>query len=128
MRKTVFAFLFLLGLAGCATPIDQEHIAHMNSYIGKTDSDLIVAWGTPDKTYKSDSGAKILTWRRGQQVVTGGGFSTCTGTAGGGTLFTQCMNPFPPEATTYYCEFSFNITGGRVKGWFENGNNCPRVK
>jgi hypothetical protein len=131
MRRSFFAGLCFLVLAGCATPVDNAYIARMNGLVGQSERDLISAWGVPDKTYQLDNGTRVLTYARGSTRLIGSGFSTsaCAGGAWPSLGYNSCLGGFPEmQSVTYYCDYSFNVSRGRVQGWFQNGNDCPRIQ
>jgi hypothetical protein len=131
MHKKFMFVPVLLALSACATAIDTAHIARMNGFIGRSEREVIDAWGVPDKSYQTDTGEKFLTYVRGTQQLVGEGLSlsTCTGNGVGSLGYGGCFGGFPPARTvTYYCDFTFDIARGRVKEWFQQGNDCPRIR
>jgi hypothetical protein len=131
MRVKALILTSLVALAACAATIDTAHIARMDSFIGKPERELIYAWGTPDKSYALDGKTKVVSYARGTQRIIRdhASFSTCAGGLSPSFGYTNCFGGFPSaETVTYYCEYSFQVERGRITGWFQNGNDCPRVK
>lgn len=133
MRMKLKHFLpaLFLALAGCATPVDTAHITRMDGFIGKPEREVIYAWGAPDKAYPLDGKTKVISYVRGTRRIIRdhSSFQTCAGGLSPSLGYTNCFGGFPSaETVTYYCEYSFQVERGRVTGWFQNGNDCPRIK
>lgn len=130
--RLVTSCLFALLLGACATQVDTQHISRMESNIGRSEKDIVMSWGVPDKTYQLDARTKVITYRKMSYFSDNGGFgfSTCAGSYPGRFGYSTCVDPFPTQTRTYTrsCELSFNIVGGKAVGWFQNGNSCPRIR
>lgn len=58
-RRTIFlAFVLVAGLAlACVTSSSV-----MQSWVGKSSSELIAVWGAPDNTARLENGSSAMTW------------------------------------------------------------------
>lgn len=132
MKKSILALLAALFLSACAAEINTAHISKMESFMGRPEKDVIMAFGVPDKTYQLDNRTKVIAYRteRFYSDNSGFGFSTCAGSFPGRFGYSGCIDPIPSRTRTYatICELSFNIVGGKAVGWFQNGNSCPRIR
>jgi hypothetical protein len=80
-----------LSFSGCVSTSEI-----MQSWVGRSESDLVSRWGAPDSSTQTDDGKKVLTWK---------------------TLWNDDNN-------IYTCRKSFTIgVAGKVERWAYNG--CP---
>jgi hypothetical protein len=101
------ALVVLALLAGCATQsgFDQR----MSAYVGRSEGDLVVALGVPARTFQTPEGRRFVQYeRRRVQASSLGGW----GWRGG------------VDVTTWDCNVTFEVTGGRVAGFTSRGNDC----
>lgn len=56
--KKLFTILALVLMFGCASPTKKA----MESWIGKSEDELMVTWGAPDSTRSLSNGATVHTW------------------------------------------------------------------
>jgi hypothetical protein len=125
MRKVVAAViaLSLTVLSACTTTENYEK--RLDQYIGKSEKELVMTWGVPDKTYQLDASTKMLSYVNHQTVYYPGSIDTCVGMVGRNTVFNNCAGAgFPPTTETFHCETIFTIANGRVARWGHKGNNC----
>ena len=125
MRKFIAAVvaLSLTALTACTTT--ENYDKALDQWVGKSEKELVMNWGVPDKTYQLDPGTKMLAYVAHQTVYYPGSFSTCFGTVGRNVIFNNCAGSgFPPSEQTYHCETIFTIQGGHVTRWGHKGNNC----
>lgn len=108
--------LCLVFLAGCAaTPRFTETL---QSWLGRTDTELLAAYGTAPSVYELDERTKILTWSATR-------FKPVDPLS-----HTTKLNS-PSETLTSYsrrCAVSFTVVDGAIKKWNWRGNNhhlCP---
>jgi hypothetical protein len=95
MRKlSVLAGLLIL--AGCAYPSPQRAAA-LNALIGKTEADVVRAYGVPIRSVET-GGSKFVEYGWG-----GWGY---------------------PEVEQFDCNTTFELKDGVVKGWTLRGNAC----
>lgn len=57
MKHTYF-FMLILILSGC---VARSQI--MDSWVGKSESELVSAIGAPDNVFETNDGKKVLTWK-----------------------------------------------------------------
>jgi hypothetical protein len=119
---TLVAQLFVLLLAACTSTAHYEH--QLDYWIGKTDTQLVSAWGIPDKQYQLNETTKLVSYVAHDTVsYPGTSFSTCFGAGMGNALFNDC-GAFPPSTQSLNCETIFTLVKGRVTRWGHKGNYC----
>ena len=128
MLRKFFSFIAVAAvsltlLSACETTENYE--AKLNPWIGKSEKELVMSWGIPDKQYQLDPATKMISYVRHQTIVYPGTVSPCIANVGrNGTVVGSCGPDFPPEAESYYCETIFTIVQGRVSHWGHKGNDC----
>lgn len=131
MRHFISLIITVFILSACATQIDQGYVNRMDSFIGKPEAFLIDRMGVPDKSYKIDNGPKLATYTRvtEREVRSPGGFgmSSCIGQYGK-FGYGACADTSPTRIYTFFCDVTFTIDHGRIKGWRQAGNDCPRIE
>jgi hypothetical protein len=121
LRRPLSLLFSLLLLAACTSA--QSYEAGLDQWIGKSERELLMNWGVPDKQYQMDGNTKMISYVKRNTVVYPGTLSTCMGSYGNPLGFGGCGGT-PPTASTYFCETTFIITKGRVTRWGHEGNNC----
>ena len=126
-RKIVTIFLAAVmsaALAACAEHSEKAYEAQLESWMGKSEKELVMAWGIPDKQYQLDPDTRMLSFVARNTVYYPGTFSACVGGASSNFGLTNCYGGFPPSAQTYHCETIFTLHNGRVAKWGHRGNDC----
>ena len=121
MRKFILFFFFSALLASCTSTKNYESM--LNTWIGKSEKDVIMAWGIPERQYQIDANTKLISYNANNTVVYPGTVSTCFGSAGNNSFFGSCSG-FPPSIETFHCETLFTLVNGRVTRWGHRGNDC----
>ena len=83
-----------VGLAGCSSTPPQPYNQYLASWKGKTEQELVVAFGIPHDSHEMVEGGQML-----EYITKDGGQSLCT------------------------TRFVIN-GGGRVEGWWYKGSDC----
>lgn len=125
MLRKIMPLLFVLSfglLAACTTTENYE--AKLNTWVGKSEKELVMSWGVPDKQYQLDAHTKMLSYVSHQNVVYPGTFSPCVASVNRGMVVNSCGPEFPPTVESYHCETIFTLTDGKVTRWGHKGNNC----
>jgi hypothetical protein len=118
MRKVITVAGLAL-LAGCAYP-NPQHVAALNALVGKSETDLVRAYGAPNRTYVT-GGSKFLTYSVSRIESYpdgwgwGGGWHRGWGGWGGG---------WGPDIETRDCNTTFELKAGVVQSWSIRGNAC----
>lgn len=120
--RILFAALFALLLSACTS--SAEYAAMMDGWLGKSEKELVTAWGVPDKQYDVDKETRMLAYVESRNVSYPGTFSTCLGGAGRHVGYNNCIGSVPPSSESYYCETTFMLVQGRVTKWGTKGNGC----
>lgn len=125
MRKPVLLLIFsiVLGcLSACANT--QNYEAMLDVWIGKSEKELVMGWGIPDKQYQLDKNTRLISYTAYNTAYYPGTLSTCFGTGSRNAVFSGCSGSIPPTVETYFCETIFTLVNGRVSRWGHRGNNC----
>ncbi len=113
-------------LAGCAYP-SKQHIDSLNAVVGKPETDLVRAYGVPNRTYDTN-GHRFLAYSESHIDEYGGdpgfgfGYGGWGGYGYGGGW--GGFGGFPPEIVQEQCTTTFELTGGVVRSWNLKGNDC----
>ena len=118
MRKLLAIIVLGLFISGCATKSGYKTL--LESWLGKTENQLVSSWGPPLGSYVKDDGSKVLTYQQtgsyqlpGQDVIDPmTGFPTSTA---GPTVLTKCTTRFRIS------------TSGKILGASAQGNSCTAV-
>lgn len=94
LAKVCGATACLLVLAACASDPPQPYNQYLASWKGKSEQELVIAFGIPQNTHVMAGGSRVLEY----QEKDGGG--------------TRCTT-----------RFTIN-SGGRVDGWWYKGTEC----
>lgn len=121
-RRLILPFAVMVCLVSCTNTKNYE--ANLDTWIGKSEKELVTAWGIPDKQYQLDQNTKMISYISRDTAVYPGSPSTCFGTVSGNTVVSNCGGSFPPTIQSYYCETIFTLDNGRISRWGHKGNNC----
>ena len=121
MRK-MLALAGLALLAGCAYPSPQ-HVAALNALVGKSEADLMRAYGVPNRTYDT-GGLRFVTYsvsRIESYGVAGvepdfGYYPYGIGAFGYGA--------YGQDIVQRDCNTTFELKSGTVQAWTLRGNAC----
>jgi hypothetical protein len=126
MRKAAI-LAGVLTLSACAYP-NPQHVAHLDTLIGKSEADLVRSEGVPNRTYEA-GGHKFLAYSRARLETIPGdpgfgpyGYGGYWGGGWGG--WGGGWGGFPPEIIQRDCETTFEIGNGVVLHWSFRGNAC----
>ncbi len=131
-RSSVLA---LAVLSGCATV--QGYKDTLQTWMGRSDSELMQAWGQPSSSYASPDGNTILDYHRERTVVIPGYTynrpvtSTTTGMVTGdvnanytGYTTTYVPTTTPSQAVNKFCDTRFTVANHTLVAYSFNGNDC----
>lgn len=106
-RQRGLVVLAVALLAGCATSAGFDQ--RMSAYIGRSEGDLVASLSVPARSFQTPEGRRFVQYeRRRVQASSMGGW----GWRGG------------VDVTTWDCNVTFEVTGGRVEGFTSRGNDC----
>jgi len=90
----------------------------MDRWIGKTEAEGLMAFGTPSSVYTADNGIKYVQY--GSKRTTADSISATTNYYSGSskTSFTNI------SGTTYWCKTTAEIKNGIITNITFRGNNC----
>lgn len=123
--RRVLLFAGLAALAGCAYP-NPQHVAALNALVGKSETDLIRAYGVPNRTFAT-GGHTFLAYDRSRIETIPGtpGFGGPWGPYWGGWGYGGWgWGGIPPEIVQRQCETTFELANDVVLRWSLRGNAC----
>ena len=105
MKKIILLSLLLVSACGNlwnieSDPEENKYEAMLNSWMGKTKSDLLKTWGVPSSTYQVDKREEMIEFKRAHDGFTQYG------------------------SYNYYCITTFTLKNGKVSYWNYRGNTC----
>jgi hypothetical protein len=121
MLRFIWGIIAVLSLSACASA--EKYRATLDSWIGRSEREMLMTFGIPDRTYQVDAKTKMVSYIARDTAYYPGSFSTCFGAAGPYSAF-GCGHPFPSRIETYYCETIFTLEDNRISRWGHKGNNC----
>lgn len=119
--KLLLAVGAFLMLTGCATAAKYEE--SLNTMVGKTEVDLIRAWGAPAQSYETGN-SKFLTYESNNRAILPGTPPAYTTTYNGGYSYSTPIGGSSPVSIPMRCSTTFELEGGVVKSWRYEGNSC----
>lgn len=123
MPCKILTLLAVLLLCACAS--QKKYEAMLDTWIGKSERELVETWGIPDKQYQLDAGTRMLAYvKRRTATYPGSSVSSCYGNIAGRAVASTCIGGLPPETRTFHCETTFSLVDGRVARWGTSGNDC----
>jgi len=133
MQKLI-TFLIVTCLCACATP--QKYAQKLAAETGKTEQQLIAAWGKPSQVKELQNGDKILTYTfKNNQILPESEFYNDMGLMDEDELFypfTYGGNEIPDgnflgQTITDYCQTKFYLKNNTVTSWQYKGNACVAI-
>lgn len=134
-----FLLSFVIFLAACATTAAFEE--QVNSWVGKSDSDLIASYGEPDKVIKLPNGDKAYQYNYSRVVQRAAQWSS-SGNYGGGSSTSFGKNSvygsnsssssssssyMPATQETLQCVVRYTIHAHTIVNASYSGNDCRAV-
>lgn len=120
----LFALCLIPALSACMATRESS-INKMNSYLGKTEQEVIAGWGVPDKTYQMDDGTDVIAYREEREQYDPPSSTVCMGSYPGAFGYSVCGGGGSTRRVKRTCEYSFYLQRGIVVKWDQHGNNCP---
>jgi len=99
MRWSLTSLAAIAWLAGCVTATTENYEALLKTWVGRSEGDLVQAWGPPSSTFQSAS-AKYFTYTKSRTCISGKDSSTCA------------------------CNTTFELSSDHIKSWRWDGNGC----
>jgi hypothetical protein len=124
MRHALLALPVVL--AACATaPEDDPNLQRAGAMIGRTEAELVQAMGVPNNVFEAD-GARFLRFdRRSAPAFAGLSSGIGLGFGRGGFGFGLGGGFYEPAPLrTFVCETTYELRGGRVRGFTLRGDGC----
>ena len=130
MRIWIAALAVLLASCASTEKKRNEFNAAMESWVGKTTDELVVAKGPPSGSYQLSNGDKVLEYQvrypesgGGTGVGVSGGVGGASG--GGGWIFMPSIVFSPGSHATSGCKVQFVADpNSRIRSWKATGEDC----
>lgn len=105
MKKIILLSLMFISACGSlwnpnVYPEENQYEAMLNTWTGKTKSNLLKTWGVPTSTYKINKHEEMIAFER-----TNNGFTQY-------------------GSYNYFCVTTFTLKDGKVTHWNYRGNSC----
>lgn len=123
LKRMLACICFLLMLSACATATRENYDVMLNSWVGKSERELVLIWGVPDKQYDLDAGTRLLSYVSRRSVYYPGSYPICSGRGSIDPIW-GCSDGFTPHISFLSCETTFTLVSGKVAQWRHEGNNC----
>jgi len=135
VRRVVLCFFVLLALAGCAS-LNEEEVrqfqAEMDSYVGRSVDELVLARGVPTATAPLSTGGRVLEYAKSSTRISGGQSYTVynpvfvPNSSGGGTwISVPSQHAAPIHSSERNCKLTFQVSADNVvRAWKAEGNDC----
>ncbi len=104
----------------CATEADYKRL--VENWIGDPETELVSAWGVPDRIHEAEDGGRLITYDKRRQVKW---ISPADGDYDDATdLYTGNTFGFATNSTNYQCETTFTVEDGTIAAYSYRGNDC----
>lgn len=131
----VIVWLGVLVLTGCAATNEEaarQFQAEMDSYVGRSVDELILARGVPTAAAPLSTGGRVLEYTKSKTRISGGhSYTTYTpvyvpNSSGGGTwISVPSPQSTPIHTSERYCRLTFQVSADNlVMNWKAEGNDC----
>jgi len=121
MKKLLAIFIAIFGISGCATTSNYEKV--LQTTIGKSEKDLVAAWGIPQGSYENE-GVRYLTYSRSESGVIPGQPARANTVTIAGKSYTNMVGGSPAIGYTNACTTIFKIENKVVVNYEYKGNYC----
>jgi hypothetical protein len=121
MKRLLAIFIAIVGISGCATTANYEKV--LQTTIGKSEKDLVAAWGIPQGSYENE-GVRYLTYSRSESGVIPGTPARANTVMIGGKPYTNVVGGSPAIGYTNACTTIFRIEKKFVVSYEFKGNAC----
>ncbi len=132
MRIWIILGLSLLFVFSCATT--KKYDAKLNTWVGKSEQQLIQSWGQPSAMKILDNGDKVITFTKADDMYVSAQYYIYN--PGQVPNEDEVFTPFDGDydftpynelvgyEVTQICQTSFLLQNGIVTGWKWKGNDC----
>ena len=131
MKNIAFFAILMLLLFACAT--SEKYDEKLNTWIGKSEQDLVMFWGNPSATKYVNRNTKILTYTQINEFYFPSEYYLYNEEfEPDDTIYAPLMNQYdfsPYEEFTgnpveTFCQTSFVVENNVVTAWKWRGNDC----
>ena len=103
--------------------------AQLQTWVNRSEVDLLSAWGAPSSTYKIDGSTKLVTFNKTTSHFIEGRAPSVTYTEDKHdkhhkTKTVRYDDGTPDRVVTYYCNTTFTIKNKKVIAWKWDGDDC----
>lgn len=86
--KRLLAGLVFMALSACASV--ERYEQSLDTWLGKSEKELVSTWGVPDKTYQIDTSTKMIAYIAQRTITHPGTPPRCDTRFSGDRAFTDC--------------------------------------
>lgn len=122
MYKAMFAFGMLLVLTACHSV--QKYEDYLDSWVGRSEADLVATWGAPNQMQDLGGGRQLFIYIK-QKTVMEMGANPQNVNFGNYSLYNP-ENDMMQSETLYYCETTFTTQNDIIVDYSWVGDACVR--
>ena len=122
MHKTILAFGILSVLTACHSV--QKYEDYLDGWVGRSEADLVTAWGAPSQMQDLGGGRQLFTYIK-QKTVMETGADPQNVNFGNYSLYSPENDALQSEIL-YYCETTFTTQNDIIVDYSWAGDACIR--
>lgn len=107
---------------GCATTAKYEKA--LDSWVGKSEPELVKRWGPPDSVYQADGSTRMLTYYSSSITFFPATFPDYRISPYDSSISVNQYGGIPTEANHLKCKTSFTVVNNQITDWRWEGNDC----
>lgn len=112
----------LLFLSGCASV--QGYDTYLNTWMGRSEADLVATWGAPAQMQDLGDGRQILVYMK-QKTITEPGFNPENVNFGTNAMY-NANNDSLGTPVVYFCKTTFTTMNDIVVNYAWEGDDCVK--
>jgi hypothetical protein len=120
--KHLLITIVAIVVTACATEAEYKRV--MENWIGDPETELVSAWGVPDRVHEAEDGGRLITYDRRRQAKwmssTDGVYDDAT------DLYTGNTFGFATHSVNYQCETTFTVENDTITAYSYRGNDCKQ--
>ena len=120
--KHLLITIVAIVVTACATEAEYKRV--MENWIGDPETELVSAWGVPDRVHEAEDGGRLITYDRRRQAKwmssTDGVYDDAT------DLYTGNTFEFATHSANYQCETTFTVENDTITAYSYRGNDCKQ--
>lgn len=121
MKQSIFLILIAFALAGCQAKV-SNYERFLNSWLGKSEADLVATWGAPVNMQTIAPNRQIFTYIQEKQITVPAG-QPDEQILGQNSLYNQ-NNDMSGSVYDYYCQTTFTTQDDIIVDYAWSGDAC----